>query len=103
MDRCRSKWLHISGARRYKDQNVRGCFQRESGYILERKVFDRALAQKAAMAGAEVMVKTRATGLLKTTEKSQVSCYVYGRYVCDKIQYRDRRRWGRIQSGRWAA
>lgn len=37
----------------------------KSGYILERKVFDRALAQKAAMAGAEVMVKTRATGLLK--------------------------------------
>jgi digeranylgeranylglycerophospholipid reductase len=37
----------------------------KSGYILERKVFDRALAQKAAMSGAEVMVKTRATGLLK--------------------------------------
>ncbi len=38
----------------------------KSGYILERKVFDRALAHKAAMAGAEVMVKTRATGLLRT-------------------------------------
>jgi digeranylgeranylglycerophospholipid reductase len=36
----------------------------EVGYVLERKVFDRALAQKAAEAGAKVMVKTRALGLL---------------------------------------
>jgi len=35
-------------------------------YCLERKIFDRTLAQKAAMAGAEVMVKTRATGLLRS-------------------------------------
>ncbi len=39
------------------------------GYVLERKVFDRALAQEAAMAGAEVMVKTRATGLLRSNGK----------------------------------
>ncbi len=37
----------------------------EVGYTLERKVFDRVLAQRAADAGAEVMVKTRATGLLR--------------------------------------
>ncbi len=37
----------------------------KAGYTLERKVFDRVLAQQAAMAGAEVMVKTRATGLLR--------------------------------------
>lgn len=36
----------------------------EVGYVLERKVFDRVLAQKAAEAGAKVMVKTRALGLL---------------------------------------
>ncbi|AEH61445.1 geranylgeranyl reductase [Methanosalsum zhilinae DSM 4017] len=36
----------------------------EVGYVLERKVFDRALAFEAAVAGAEVQVKTRATGLL---------------------------------------
>ena len=36
----------------------------EVGYVLERKVFDRALAQRAAEAGAKVMVKTRALGLL---------------------------------------
>lgn len=37
----------------------------EVGYVLERKIFDRMLAQKAAQAGADVMVKTRAVGLLK--------------------------------------
>ncbi len=36
----------------------------EVGYVLERKVFDRALARDAAEAGAKVMVKTRALGLL---------------------------------------
>lgn len=41
----------------------------KAGYTLERKVFDRALAQMAAMAGAEVMVKTRATGLLRNNGK----------------------------------
>ena len=34
------------------------------GYILERRVFDRALAERAAQAGAEVRVKTAVTGLL---------------------------------------
>jgi digeranylgeranylglycerophospholipid reductase len=42
---------------------------KDVGYTLERKVFDRVLAQKAAMAGAEVMVKTRATGLLRNNGK----------------------------------
>ncbi|MEA1985533.1 MAG: NAD(P)/FAD-dependent oxidoreductase [Euryarchaeota archaeon] len=36
----------------------------EVGYVLERKIFDRALVDESAMAGAEVMVKTRATGLI---------------------------------------
>ena len=34
------------------------------GYILERRVFDRVLAEEAAKAGTQVMVKTAATGLL---------------------------------------
>ncbi|MCX6672637.1 MAG: NAD(P)/FAD-dependent oxidoreductase, partial [Methanothrix sp.] len=37
----------------------------EVGYVLERKVFDRGLAMRAASAGAQVLVKTRALGLLK--------------------------------------
>ncbi len=35
----------------------------EVGYVLERKVFDRHLAKLAVKAGAEVMVKTTATGI----------------------------------------
>ena len=34
------------------------------GYVLERRVFDRVLAERAALAGARVLVKTAATGLL---------------------------------------
>ncbi|MBI5034310.1 MAG: geranylgeranyl reductase family protein [Chloroflexi bacterium] len=34
------------------------------GYILERRVFDRVLGEQAAQAGAEVRVKTSATGLV---------------------------------------
>lgn len=36
----------------------------EVGYVLERKIFDRELAKMAAKAGAEVQVKTQATGLI---------------------------------------
>jgi len=35
------------------------------GYILERRVFDRVLAEEAVAAGAQVAVKTAATGLLQ--------------------------------------
>ncbi len=35
------------------------------GYVLERRVFDRVLAERAAAAGAEVRVKTAVTGLLQ--------------------------------------
>lgn len=36
----------------------------KAGYVLERKIFDRTLAMEAARAGAMVMVKTRALGLI---------------------------------------
>ncbi|VVB87002.1 Digeranylgeranylglycerophospholipid reductase [uncultured archaeon] len=53
------------------------------GYVLERKVFDRALAQKAALAGAEVMVKTRATGLLRNNGKVTGIKAMYMGETCD--------------------
>jgi len=43
---------------RSKDEN------QINGYVLERKIFDRALAERAAKAGVEVYTKTTATGLL---------------------------------------
>lgn len=36
----------------------------EVGYVLERKIFDRDLAKRAARAGADVLVRARATGLI---------------------------------------
>jgi len=36
-----------------------------AGYVLDRKIFDRALAKKAAKAGAQIAVKTQATSLMK--------------------------------------
>ena len=48
----------------------------ESGYVLERKVFDKHMAMDAARAGAKIMIKTRATslervedGIIVTAEK----------------------------------
>jgi len=35
----------------------------EVGYVLERKIFDRELAEDAGRAGADIYVKTRATGM----------------------------------------
>jgi digeranylgeranylglycerophospholipid reductase len=37
----------------------------ETGYVLERDLFDRHLAKEAAKAGAEVMIRTSAVGLLR--------------------------------------
>jgi digeranylgeranylglycerophospholipid reductase len=37
----------------------------EVGYVLERKIFDRDLAKHAARRGADVVVRTRATGVIK--------------------------------------
>ncbi|MCS7286652.1 MAG: geranylgeranyl reductase family protein [Anaerolineae bacterium] len=39
-------------------------FQAGEGFILERRIFDRFLAEEAARAGAKVLVKTPAVGLL---------------------------------------
>jgi digeranylgeranylglycerophospholipid reductase len=55
----------------------------EVGYVLERKVFDRALALEAARAGAKVMVKTRALGLLK---KDGVLCGVSAMRIGEPLQ-----------------
>jgi digeranylgeranylglycerophospholipid reductase len=45
----------------------------EVGYVLERKIFDRALAMDAARSGVKVMVKTRALGFMR---KDGVPCGV---------------------------
>ncbi len=55
----------------------------EVGYVLERKVFDRGLAMEAARAGAKIMVKTRALGLLK---KDGMPCGVSALCIGEMLQ-----------------
>ncbi len=55
----------------------------EVGYVLERKIFDRALAMQAAQAGAKVMVKTRALGLQK---KDGIPCGVSAMCAGESLQ-----------------
>lgn len=62
------KWIAASmkGARIYAPNGtvLRIGGEEEIGVILERKIFDRELAKLAARAGAQVQVKTRATGVI---------------------------------------
>jgi len=65
------KWIamEIEGAEIYAPDGTKITMGEEHsgnevGYVLERKIFDRFLAEEAVRAGAELMVKTRATGLL---------------------------------------
>ncbi len=67
-----SRWIanEVDGARIISpngtvltvDESMAG---NECGYVIHRDVFDLSLAQQAAAAGAEVMVKTSATGILR--------------------------------------
>ena len=44
---------------------VGGLAAGKGGYVVERDLFDRHLAKEAAKAGAEILIKTTATGLLR--------------------------------------
>jgi digeranylgeranylglycerophospholipid reductase len=50
------------------------------GYILERRIFDRALAERAVLAGAGARVKTAVTGLLKEAGKIKGVTIEHGEY-----------------------
>jgi digeranylgeranylglycerophospholipid reductase len=60
---------------------------KEVGYVLERKIFDRAVAKTAAKAGAEVQVKTQATSLIK---ENGFVCGVRGKHRGDDFEARAR-------------
>jgi len=66
------KWIaaEVSGAKIYSPDGTEIVMAEEMagnevGYVLERKVFDRHLARMAAKAGADIIVKTTATGMKK--------------------------------------
>jgi digeranylgeranylglycerophospholipid reductase len=54
---CEQTWVPEAPAQAPPDSSV--------GYVLERRVFDRVLAERAALAGARVLVKTAAVSLLR--------------------------------------
>jgi digeranylgeranylglycerophospholipid reductase len=62
----------IQGAILYPPNNPRTCIVDDPsavGYVLERKVFEKALAAHAIEAGAQCMVKTMVTGVLKDGDR----------------------------------
>ncbi len=84
------EWIaaDIKGARIYTPDGTKMVISEdkagsEVGYVLERKVFDRALALEAAMEGAKVMLKTRALGLLK---KDGIPCGVSAQCIGEDLK-----------------
>ena len=77
-------WIstEIQGARMYSPNGdsifTTGVKGEGGGYILDRKIFDRGLATRAARSGALVMVKTRATGLTRKDGQIIVSAVCQG-------------------------
>ncbi len=81
------RWIcaEIYGARLYAPNGTRLELldKRPVAYILERKIFDRALARLAAGAGAEVQAKTQAVALIK--EDGRV-CGIRGKHRGDDFE-----------------
>ncbi len=75
------RWIcaEVKGANIYSPDGTKvtlgGDMMKEVGYVLDRKQFDKALANDAADAGADVRVKTEARGVITDTG------YVKGVYV----------------------
>ena len=77
-------WIstEIQGARMHSPNGdsifTTGVKGEGGGYILDRKIFDRGLAIRAARSGALVLVKTRATGLTRKDGQVLVSAVCQG-------------------------
>ncbi|BAI60576.1 geranylgeranyl reductase [Methanocella paludicola SANAE] len=86
------RWIcaEVTGARIFAPDGT--CIElneklagKEVGYVLERKIFDRAVAKTAARAGAEVQVKTQATSLIK---ENGVVCGIKGKHRGEDFEAR---------------
>ena len=68
------KWIcaEVKGANIYSPDGTKavmgGDKLEEVGYVLERRIFDKALASEAARAGADIKLKTEAYGLIKADD-----------------------------------
>ena len=80
-------WIsrEVHGVRMHSPNNDSFCIDVDSkgggGYILERKCFDRGLALQAARAGARVLVKTRATGMVRKNGLWRVAACSGGEFL----------------------
>jgi digeranylgeranylglycerophospholipid reductase len=82
-----SRWVmnEIKGIRMVSPNGTEVWFNQEmvgiteTGYILERKVFDKHMAMDAARAGSNIMIKTLATGLRKEHDHVIVSANRMGK------------------------
>ena len=74
----------------------------ETTVVLERKLFDRELARLAAEAGADVIVKARAAGLIKTDRVDGVRVVVQGKTLEIKAKIVIGADGTESQSPRWA-
>ncbi len=79
------KWIaaEVSGAKIYAPDGTEIVMSEEMagnevGYVLERKIFDRFIARKAAKAGAEVYVKTTALGFERKGDVLKVKLCTLG-------------------------
>ncbi len=82
------KWIaaEIRGAKIYSPDGTEIVMSEEMagsevGYVLERKIFDRYLARLSARAGAEVLVKTRATGFERENDIMKVKMVHFGEQI----------------------
>lgn len=83
-------WIaaEVKGSRIYAPDGTRLVMSEDRAgfevrYILERKIFDRALVMDAARSGVRVMVKTRALGLLR---KDCMPCGVVAMHMGESLQ-----------------
>jgi len=74
----------------------------EAGYILERKVFDKHMAMDAARAGAQIMVKTLATGMRREGDEVVVTAENMGQELEIKAKIVIAADGPESRVGRWA-
>ncbi len=86
-DRCIAQ--HMKGARLYAPNGrYLDAILTEGGFILERKVFDKWLAEEAVKAGAAVQANTFVSGLLKDAKNSFVG--VKGEFMGNNFEEKAR-------------
>jgi len=74
----------------------------EAGYILERKVFDKFMAMDAGRAGAQIMVKTLATGMRRENDQVVVTVESMGQEMEIKAKIVIAADGPESRVGRWA-